>query len=104
MTRATMHATDKLEEIKRRATNEPTGGAYGFDYLVRQDGTGYTNGWAAPDNFTRSSTDTVDGFNRAFSLTVFPAAAQANESFLIPASIHMVEAVVTTTWTNEKAT
>ena len=102
MTLATMHATAKLEEIKRRATNEPTGGAYGFSYLVKQDGTGYTAGYTAPDNFTRESSDTINGYNREWSLEIYPASAQATQSFTTPGGIRMVEAVVTVSWVDEK--
>lgn len=103
MTLATMHATNKLEEIKRVATNEPTGGAFGFDYLVDDGAGGYLNGFTASDDWTRSSNDVVDGFNRSWSISVYPSSAQtASQSFLIPGAIRMVEAVVTTTWTDEK--
>ena len=49
MTMATMHATNKLEEIKRVATNEPTGGAFGFNYFVNDGATGFLNGYGTPD-------------------------------------------------------
>ncbi len=101
MTLATMHSGNKLEEIKRTATNEPTGGAFGFGYLV--DDTGYLTGYTAADDWTRSSSDTVDGLTRNWSLSVYPASAQtAAQSFLIPGAIRMVEAVVTTSWTDEQ--
>jgi len=102
MTLATMHATNKLEAIKRVATNEPTGGAFGFGYLVN-DTTGYLNGYTAVDDWTRTSSDTVDGLTRNWSLSVYPASAQtAAQSFLVPGAVRMVEAVVTTSWTDEK--
>lgn len=103
MTLATMHATNKLEEVKRVATNEPTGGAFGFGYLVDDTAGGYLNGYTAVDDWTRSSSDTVDGLTRSWSLSVYPASAQtAEQSFLIPGAVRMVEAVVTTSWTDEK--
>ena len=34
--RAALFVTNKIEEIKRLSTNEPAGGIYGFDYLVRE--------------------------------------------------------------------
>ncbi len=101
MTLATMHATAKLEEIKRRATNEPTGGAYGFSYLVKQDGTGYTAGYTGT-NFKKESSDVIDGYNRAWSLEIYPASVQGTQSFTDPGGIKMVEAVVTASWVDEK--
>lgn len=103
MTLATMHSGNKLEEIKRAATNEPTGGAFGFGYLV--DDAGYLTGYTATDNWTRSSSDTVDGLTRSWSISVYPTPGSgqtAAESFLIPGAIRMVEAVVTTSWTDEQ--
>jgi prepilin-type N-terminal cleavage/methylation domain-containing protein len=101
MTLATMHAGNKLEEVKRVAANEPTGGAFGFGYLV--DDAGYLNGYTAVNDWTRSSSDTVDGLTRSWSLSIYPASAQtAEQSFLIPGAVRMVEAVVTTSWTDEK--
>jgi prepilin-type N-terminal cleavage/methylation domain-containing protein len=101
LTIATLAATNKLEEIKRLATNEPTGGAFGFNYLVTDTTGGYLNGYTAPDDWTRSSSDTVNGVGRSWTVQVFPIVNDANESFLNPLSVKMVEAVVTTTWTDE---
>lgn len=101
MTLATMHSANKLEEVKRVATNEPTGGAFGFGFLI--DDTGFLTGYTAVDDWTRSSSDTVDGMTRNWILSVYPSSAKtADQSFLIPGAIRMVEAVVTTSWTNEK--
>jgi len=102
MTLATMHTTNKLEEIKRKGTNEPTGGAFGFNYLVDGTVNGYLNGYATPNNWTRSSSDTINGFTRKWVLTVYPATAQATEDFTNPNTINMVDVVVTTSWVDGK--
>lgn len=102
MTLATMHAANKLEEVKRAATNEPTGGAFGFDYLVDDSASGYLNAYTAADNWTRSASDTIDGITRNWTIQVYPVVQDANESFLVPGAIRMVEAVVTTSWTDER--
>lgn len=103
MTLATMHTTNKLEEIKRVATNEPTGGAFGFNYFVDIGAAGYLNGYTAPDDWTRSSGDVIDGYTRTWTVSIYPPASQtAAESFLVPGAIRMIEAVVTTTWTDAK--
>lgn len=102
MTLATMHTTSKLEEIKRKGTNEPTGGAFGFDYLVDDSANGFLNGYTAPDDWTRTSSDTINGFTRTWQLTIYPASAQASESFTNPDTIHLVDVAVTTSWVDEK--
>ncbi len=104
LTSATMHTTAKLEEIKRMGTDEPTGGAFGFLYLVN-DTTGYLNGYAAPDDWNRVSPDdttTYPGFSQVAELTVFPAGAQATQDFTDPSSIDMVDVQVTTTWVDDR--
>lgn len=101
MTLATMHATNKLEEIKRVGTNEPTGGAFGFSHLVDSTAGGYVNGYTAPDDWTRSSSDTVDGMTRTWTLNIYPF-QDANQDFTVPNLIRMVEAVVTVQWTDER--
>ena len=70
MTLATMHTTSKLEEIKRVGTNEPTGGAFGYDYMVDDTAKGFLNGYAAPDDWKRSSNEVINGFTRNLVLTV----------------------------------
>jgi prepilin-type N-terminal cleavage/methylation domain-containing protein len=37
ISQATLLATNKIEEVKRISTNEPSGGKYGFNYLVTDD-------------------------------------------------------------------
>lgn len=101
MTQATMHATNQLEAIKRVATNEPTGGAFGFAYLVDSTASGYLNGYAAPDDWTRSSLDTIEGMNRSWKLNIYPLNS-TDYDFTDPNQIRMVEAEVTVQWTNEK--
>lgn len=99
MTEATMIASDRLEEIKRLATNEPLGGTFGFSYFVNDQTGGFLNGFTTPNNFTRSLVETVGNFTRTTTVTVFPPPAWATESFLTPQTIHMVEAQVDVSWT-----
>jgi len=102
MTLATMHTTSKLEEIKRVGTNEPTGGAFGYDYMIDDTAGGFLNGYAAPDDFTRSSNDVINGFTRTWQLTIYPANAPAAENFTNPDAIRMVDVQVTTSWVDDK--
>ena len=101
MTLASLHAANKLEEIKRIGTNEPVGGAFGFNYLVNDTASGYLNGYTAPDDWTRSSSDTVNGMTRTWSIDIYPFQS-ANYDFTVPNLIRMVEAVVTVQWTDER--
>jgi len=97
MTEATLHCANKLEEVKRLATNEPTGGTYGFDYLVGTYPT--ADSMTQVDDFTYTKTETVNGMTRVLTLTADPFNNQA--SFVEPDSIPMVEAVAQTSWTED---
>jgi len=107
MTEATLIATDRMEEIKRVATNEPSGGAFGFDHFVDDNAGGFLNvaNWTDVDDFTREIIeDNQDdskippGFDRRTIVQVYPVAAQATEDFDNPETIHMVEVIVEVSW------
>jgi prepilin-type N-terminal cleavage/methylation domain-containing protein len=93
-TEATMIASDRMEEIKGLATNEPSGGIYGFTYFVNDQTGGFLNGFATPNNNSRSLTDTVNGFTRITTVENYPSSIWGTESFVTPDAIHMVEAKV----------
>lgn len=108
VTEATLIASDRMEEIKRKATNEPVGGSFGFSYFIDDQTGGFLDlaDWTATDDFTRVITEDITddpnilaGFTRKTTVEVYPAAAQATEDFLTPENIHMVEVVVEVTWT-----
>lgn len=112
VTEATLIASDRMEDIKRRATNEPVGGSFGFSYFIDDQPGGFLDlaqtptNWTAPDDFTREITEDITddpnilaGFTRKTTVEVYPTAAQATEDFLVPENIHMVEVVVEVTWT-----
>ena len=101
VTLATMYTTNQLENIKRLATNEPTGGNFGFGFLV-DDTNGFLVGYLTPDDWTRTSSVTVNGFTTNTVFTIFPAGAQATEDFTNPNTIHMVDVGVTTSWVDKK--
>ena len=97
MTKATMYSTNKLEEIKRLATNEPTGGSYGFSYLVSDYLS--TEGMTEVSNKKYSKTEEVEsGIYRTWSLEIYPSSS--TDTFEAPESIQMVEVVVQTQWTD----
>ncbi len=104
VTRATMYSSSKLEEIKRFATNEPTGGAFGFDYLVGDQAIDFftVNGYALTNDRTRTATvATADGFTIESVISIFPTTAPAAENFTNPGAIRLVDVQVTTSWTDD---
>lgn len=94
VTEATLLASDRMEEIKRLATNEPIGGNFGFTYFVDDQSGGFLDGWSAPNDNSRNLTDTVNGFNRTTTVEVYPPSVWGTEDFINPETIHMVEVVV----------
>ncbi len=103
MSLATLYSTQKIEEIKQIATNEPAGGGFGFDYLLGTWPSAST--MTSVDNWTYSDTDTPQtGFTRTWTLSAYPAggsnphlADAANR-----AQVNMVQVSVTTSWTDSR--
>ena len=101
LTQATMLTTSKIEDFKRAGTDEPTGGTFGFLYMLDDGPNGYLNGYGNPNDRTRTSNDTIGIFDRTWELTVYPATAPPAENFNNAAgqqAINMVDIQVTTTW------
>lgn len=96
VTEATMKTTNKIEQIKGFAANDPTGGVFGFDYLVTTYLT--DEGLTKDDDWTYSKTEQDGEFNITWQLQVFPSGG--DETFDDPLSIHMLEVLVTTSWTD----
>jgi prepilin-type N-terminal cleavage/methylation domain-containing protein len=99
VTEATMKTANKIEEIKRFAANEPTGGVYGFNYLVTDYLT--DEGLTKDDDWTYSKTETDGDFSITSQLQVYPSGG--DETFDDPTSIHMLEALVTTSWSDSRS-
>jgi prepilin-type N-terminal cleavage/methylation domain-containing protein len=98
VTEATMKTTNKIEEIKRFSANEPTGGLYGFNYLVTDYLT--DEGLTKDDDWTYSKTETDGDFSITLQLQIYPSGG--DEDFDDPTSIHMLEALVTTGWSDSR--
>lgn len=96
VTEATFKTTNKIEEVKRYSANEPTGGIYGFDYLVTDYLT--DEGLAKDDDWTYSKTEVDGDYSITWKLQVYPQGG--DEKFEDPTSIHMLEVLVTTDWTD----
>ena len=100
MTEATLIAADRMEEIKRMATNEPVGGSFGFSYFVDDQTGGFLASYSTPADYRRTLTETLTGgYTRTTTVTVYPASAWATEDFTIPDTIHMVEVRVDVLYT-----
>ena len=89
-TEATLNTANKIEEIKRLSTNEPTGGTFGFNYLVTDYLT--DEGFSEIDNQTHSKSVTVGDFTTTQTLQIYPSGT--SETFDEPTTIHMLEVVV----------
>ena len=98
VTEATLNTANKLEEIKRLSTNEPTGGTFGFNYLVSD----YLadEGLSKINDQTYSKTETDGDFTTTQTLQVYPSSS--GETFDEPTAIHMLEVVVKTEWTDRR--
>lgn len=102
--RAALFVTNKIEEIKRLSTNEPSGGIYGFDYLVRD----YANdmGMNRDNDTTYSIIETIDEgsgstvINRSLTLRTYPP--DEDISFSDPELINLLEVIVKAEWTDNR--
>ena len=102
LTEATLLTTNRLEEIRRLATNEDLGGTYGFDYIVDIGASGFLNGYTGSDTSKVSTATTFGSYSRVETISVYPAFAGDPAVFSDPDTIDMVQAEVTTTWTDRK--
>ena len=98
ITQATLKTTNTIEEVKRFSTNEPTGGSFGFNYLVTDYLT--DEGFSEIDNQTYSESRTVGDFTTTQTLQIYPSGT--SETFDEPTTIHMLEVVVKTAWTDSR--
>jgi|TARA_Y100000310_G_scaffold27845_1_gene26475 prepilin-type N-terminal cleavage/methylation domain-containing protein len=121
ISQATLLATNKIEEVKRISTNEPSGGKYGFNYLV----TDYLTDnemiresdrtYKLPEVCDRPTVDKrssncrrlgldkgTEGpkMDRTLTLRTYPP--DSTRSFADPEQINLLEAVATTEWTDKK--
>ena len=96
LTEATILTTAKMEELKRIGTNEPTGGAFGFNYLVSD----YLTDESLTENSNQqyTKTETLGDYTRTWYLNIYPSSSSQN--FDVPLEVVMVEAVVNTAWTD----
>ena len=121
ISQATLLATNKIEEVKRLSTNEPSGGKYGFNYLV----TDYLTDnemiresdrtYKLPEVCDRPTVDKrspncerlaldkgKEGPKMTRTLTLRTYPPDSTRSFADPEQINLLEAVATTEWTDKK--
>lgn len=102
--RVALFVTNKIEEIKRLSTNEPSGGIYGFDYLVRD----YVNdtGMNRVNDTTYSIIETIDEgngstvINRSLTFRTYPP--DEDISFSDPELINLLEVIVKAEWIDNR--
>ena len=104
VTQATLLTTNKIEEIKRLSTNEPSGGIYGFNYLVTD--------YLVDENMTQVDAKTylfsevidkgpeLPTMTRTVTLQTYPP--EDASSFSNPDQIDLLEAVIKTEWTDKR--
>jgi len=98
ITQATLKTANKIEDVKRFSTNEPTGGSFGFNYLVSDYLT--DEGLSEIDDQTYEKSTTDGDFTITLTLQVYPSGT--TETFDEPTSIHMLEVVVKTEWIDNR--
>lgn len=99
ITEATFLTTNKIEEVKLLSTNEPTGGSFGFNYLVSDYLT--DEGLTQVDDQTYTKSETDGDYTVTWTLQVYPPGATG--TFDEPTSISILEVLVTTTWTDSRS-
>ena len=104
VTQATLLTTNKIEEIKRISTNEPSGGKYGFNYLV----TDYlvAQSMNQVNNKKYSLSEVLDKgkelpqMTRTLTLQIYPQ--ESNRSFSDPDQINLLEVIVRMEWVDKR--
>ena len=104
VTQATLLTTNKIEEIKRLSTNEPSGGIYGFNYLVTE----YLveKDMTQIDEKTYSLSEVINKgpilpkMTRTVTLQTYPPGNAS--SFSDPGKIDLIEAIIKTEWTDKR--
>jgi len=98
ITEATLITTNKIENTKRYSANEPTGGAYGFNYLVTDYLTDESFTEISDQNYRKVETE--GDFTVTTNLQIYPSSSSDN--FDSPTEISMLEVLVTTEWTDSR--
>ena len=104
ISQATLLAANKIEEVKRLSTNEPSGGRHGFNYLVKDYLT--DKKMTRVNDKTYSLSEVLDEgkglskMTRTLTLRTYPP--DSTRSFADPEQINLLEAVTKAEWTDKK--
>jgi prepilin-type N-terminal cleavage/methylation domain-containing protein len=104
VTQATLLSTSMIEEIKRFSINEPSGGRYGFNYLV----TDYLvdKKMTKINEKTYSFTEVINEgsklpkMTRTVTLQTYPSGDEI--SFSAPGKINLLEVIIKTEWIDKR--
>ena len=104
LTQATLLASNKIEEIKRLSMNEPTGGIYGFkylvtDYLVEKNMIKMNDKTYSASEIINKSPD-LPKMTTSVTLRTFPPGDDS--SFSDPGKINLLEVIIKTEWIDRK--
>ncbi|MFQ5445097.1 MAG: hypothetical protein ACE5EK_10825 [Nitrospinales bacterium] len=100
MAQATQSASRKLDEIKSLGKSEQIENSRGFSYLVTP--TNYLKRLTQVDPWNYSGLDRDGDILREWTLQTYPSGG-SHPSFAQPEKVEMVEATVTTRWTDENS-
>ena len=104
VTQATLLTTNKIEEIKRLSTNEPSGGIYGFNYLVTDYLVDKKMTQINEKKYSLSEVinegSKLPEMIRTVTLQTYPP--EDESSFSDPDKINLLEAIIKTEWTDKR--
>jgi len=104
VTQATLLIKNKIEEIKRISTNEPSGGTLGFKYLVTDYLAAQNMNQVNDKKYSRSEVinkeKELPQMTRTLTLQTYPQ--ESNRSFSDPDQINLLEIIVRMEWVDKR--
>lgn len=104
VTQATLFTTNKVEEIKRFSINEPSGGIYGFNYLVTDYLLDKKMTQINEKKYTFSEVmnegSKLPQMTRTVTLQTYPYGDES--SFSDPGKINLLEVIIRTEWIDKR--
>ena len=104
VTQATLLIKNKIEEIKRISINEPSGGIFGFNYLVTDYLVAESMNQVNNKKYSRSEVldkgKELPQMTRTLTLQTYPQ--ESNRSFSDPDQIKLLEIIVRMEWVDKR--
>mgnify|MGYP001288600849 FL=1 len=104
VTQATLLIKNKIEEIKRISINEPSGGIFGFNYLVTDYLVAESMNQVNNKKYSRSEVldkgKELPQMTRTLTLQTYPQ--DSNRSFSDPDQINLLEVIVRMEWVDKR--